>query len=167
MDSWLLGSNSGRILSPASLLSEDATVDQLLDSESRQIQFFLPFDAQLIKSIPMCYSAQEDFLFWPHSQTGLYQVRLGYKMLCELSSGELASSSDAVGEEKKFQSSLWKLIVPNKVKSFLWRASTNSILTMQNLHKRKVASSSICSLYNEKESTIHDLWSHYKKNAYQ
>ena len=34
-DSWLLGSNSGRILSPASLLSEDATVDQLLDSESR------------------------------------------------------------------------------------------------------------------------------------
>ena len=31
---------------------------------------------------------------------------------------------------------------------------------MQNLHKRKVASSSICSLYNEKEdSTIHALLS--------
>uniref|UniRef100_A0A7N2ME81 Uncharacterized protein n=1 Tax=Quercus lobata TaxID=97700 RepID=A0A7N2ME81_QUELO len=30
---------------------------------------------------------------------------------------------------------------------------------MQNLHKCKVASSSICSLYNEKEeSTIHALW---------
>ena len=107
----------------------------------------------------MCYSALEDFLFWPHSQTGLYQVRSGYKLLCELSSNELASSSDAVGE-KKFWSSLWKLIVPNKVKSFLWRACTNSISTMQNLHKRKVASSSICSLYNEKEeSTIHALWS--------
>ena len=78
--------------------------------------------------------------------------------MCELSSNELASSSDAVGE-KKFWSSLWKLIVPSKVKSFLWRAFTNSIPTMQNLHKRKVASSSICSLYNEKEeSTIHALW---------
>ena len=36
-DSWLLGSNiSGRILSPVSVLSKDATVDQLLDSESRR-----------------------------------------------------------------------------------------------------------------------------------
>ena len=34
-DSWLLGSNSSQILSPISVLSEDATVDQLLDSESR------------------------------------------------------------------------------------------------------------------------------------
>ena len=34
-DSWPLGSNSGRILSPVSVLSEDATVDQLVDSESR------------------------------------------------------------------------------------------------------------------------------------
>ena len=63
MDSWLLGSNSGWILSPVSVLSEDATVDQLLDSESRWWNkslidsIFLPFDAQLIESILVCYSA--------------------------------------------------------------------------------------------------------------
>uniref|UniRef100_A0A7N2MJH0 Uncharacterized protein n=1 Tax=Quercus lobata TaxID=97700 RepID=A0A7N2MJH0_QUELO len=35
MDSWLLVSNSGQILSPVSVFSKDAIVDQLLDSELR------------------------------------------------------------------------------------------------------------------------------------
>ena len=34
-DSWLPGVHSRRVLSPVSILSEDATVDQLIDSDSR------------------------------------------------------------------------------------------------------------------------------------
>ena len=89
-DSWLPGNNLGKVLSPISVLSKDATVDQLIDSDSRLWNtslvdsIFLPFEAQLIKSIPVCHSAQEDFLFWPHSRTGMYQVRSGYNLLCDL-----------------------------------------------------------------------------------
>ena len=34
-DSWLPGAQSGRVLSPVSILSEEATVDQLIDRDSR------------------------------------------------------------------------------------------------------------------------------------
>ena len=77
-DSWLPGNNPGRVLSPISVLSEDAIVDQLIDSDSRwwntslKGSIFLPFEAQLIKSISIYHSVQEDFLFWPHSRTGMY-----------------------------------------------------------------------------------------------
>ncbi|XP_075645296.1 uncharacterized protein LOC142616302 [Castanea sativa] len=143
----------------------DATVDQLIDSDSRWWNtslvdsIFLTFEAQLIKSIPVCHSAQEDFPFCLHSRTGMYQVHSGYNLLCALNSSDVASSSDTV-EQKKFWNSLWKLDVPNKVKVFLWRACTNSILTMLNLHKRRIVSSSVFSLCREgEESVLHALWS--------
>ena len=164
-DSWLPGNNSSRVLSPILVLLEDAMVDQLIDSDSRwsntslMDSIFLPLKAQLIKSIPVCHFAQEDFLYWPYSQTGMYQVRSGYNLLCDLNSSDVASSSNTVGQ-KKFWNSLWKLNVPNKVKFFLWRACINSIPTILNLHKRRIVSSSICSLCREgKESVLHALWS--------
>ena len=50
-DFWLPGNNSGRVLSPILVLSEDAMVDQLIDSDSRwwnrslMDSIFLPFEA--------------------------------------------------------------------------------------------------------------------------
>ena len=60
---------------------------------------FIPSEAQLIKSIPVCLSDQQDFLVWPHSRTGVYQVRSGYHFLCESQVNEAASSSDTDGRE--------------------------------------------------------------------
>ena len=66
-DSWLPGNNSSRVLSPISVLLEDAMMDQLIDSDSRWWNtslvdsIFLPLKEQLIKSIPVCHFAQEDF----------------------------------------------------------------------------------------------------------
>ena len=91
--------------------------------------------------------------------SGLYTVKSGYNLLCESSSRDAASSSNTAGT-KKFWSNLWKLKVPNKVKSFLWRACTNSIPTMQNFLKQKVTQSYICSFCKVREEfTIHALWS--------
>ena len=53
---------------------------------------------------------------------------------------------------------MWQLRVPNKVKTFVWRACTNLLPTMVNLVKRKVASSPICSCKREPETTFHVLW---------
>jgi len=61
--SWLPGAHSGRVLSPVSVLSEEATVDQLIGSDFRWWNtnlvdsIFIPSKAQLIKSIPVCHSA--------------------------------------------------------------------------------------------------------------
>ncbi|XP_075633396.1 uncharacterized protein LOC142605854 [Castanea sativa] len=146
-DSWLLGTHSGRVLSPVSVLLEEATVDLLIDRDSRWWNtnlvdlIFIPSEAQLIKSIMVCHSTQKDFLFWPPSRTGMYQVHTGYHLLYDLQDNEVASSSDTAGQEK-FWNSLWKLNIPNKVKFFLWRACTDSIPNMLNLHKRKIVPSS-------------------------
>ena len=86
-----------------SVLSEDATVDQLLDSESWWWNtnlvdtIFIPSEAQQILSIPVFHSAQKDFLFWPLSRTDMYQVRSGYHLLCDLYENDVASSLDTAG----------------------------------------------------------------------
>nr|POF10378.1 hypothetical protein CFP56_46242 [Quercus suber] len=109
----------GRVLSPVSVLSEESTVDQLINRDSRWWNsalvdlIFIPCEAQLIKSIPVCLSAQLDFLVWPHSRTGMYQVRSGYHLLCESHGNEVASSSDT-DAQRKFWNSLWKLNILNK-----------------------------------------------------
>lgn len=66
---------------------------------------FLPFKAQLIKSLSIASSSQEDVLFWPHTKTGLYSVRSGYNILCEAMSNEEASTSNAE-DDKRFWKSL-------------------------------------------------------------
>ena len=162
-DSWLLGAQSGRVLSPIYILSEEATVDQLIDRDSWWWNsalvdlIFIPSEAQLIKSILVCLSAQRNFLVWPHSRTGMYQVHSEYHLLCELHGNEMASSLDIDGQ-RKFWNSLWKLNIPNKVKIFLWRACTDSIPTMLNLCKRKIVPSSACNhCHVGEESVLHAL----------
>ena len=88
----------------------------------------------------------------------MYQVRSGYHLLCDLYENDVASSSDTAGQ-KFFWNRPWKLNIPNKVKFFLWRACTDSIPTMLNLHKRRIVPSLVCCLCHVgEESVLHALW---------
>ena len=68
-ESWLPGDHSGKVLSPILVLSEEATMDQLIDSDSQWWNtslvdsIFIPSETQQIKSILVCHSAQKDFCF--------------------------------------------------------------------------------------------------------
>ena len=164
-NSWLPSGGLGRITSPLSEIPADAIVADLLEVESgwwnRALidRNFLPFEAQKIKSIPICTTPQEDILIWPKTRDGNYSIKSGYQLLRELEINELASLSDS-GENKKFCSGLWKMKVPNKLKTFAWRACTNSLPTLDNLVKRKIVSSPICPMCKrEPETVIHTLWS--------
>ena len=59
-DYWLLGEGSGSVMSPISVLLADARVADLIDANSGWWNVyllemcFLPFEAQKIKSIPLC-----------------------------------------------------------------------------------------------------------------
>ena len=119
---------------------------------------FLPFEATKIKSLPVCMTPQEDILIWPKSKEGVYTVKSRYQLLCEMEDKELASTS-TTGGTKKFWADLWKLRAPNKVKTFTWRACTNSLPTMENLLKRKVVQSALClNCKREPENVVHALW---------
>lgn len=70
-------------------------------------------------------------------------LKSGYKLLCEESSRDEATSSNPVATTS-FWSGIWKLKVPGKVKYFPWRACTNSLPTKANLMKRKIVADSTC-----------------------
>ena len=75
-DRWLLGDGSGKVISPPSLLSADARVADIIDVDLGWWnvylleRVFLPFEAQKIKSIPLCLIPQEDTLVWPKTKDG-------------------------------------------------------------------------------------------------
>ena len=59
---------------------------------------------------------------------------------------------------KKMWSGLWRLKVPNKVKTFAWQACTESLPTLVKLARRKVVLSNSCTSCNrELESVIQAL----------
>ena len=119
---------------------------------------FHPNEAQKIKGIPLPIYPQLDALYWPIFTEGLYSVKSGSKALCVETNQDSASSSVSV-PSKKFWSNQWKLKVPGKVKSLLWRACTDSLPTKSNLCKRKILGDPTCSLcLKEPETILHALW---------
>ena len=154
----------GQGLFPILVLPADAVVADLRGSNSGWWNVFLidtcflPSEAQKIKSIPICFMPQEDIIIWPKSKDGKYAVKMGYQILCEMENRELVSASDTE-ESRKFWAGLWRMKVPNKNKTFAWRACTDSLPTLENLARRKVAQSSICPICNKvPESVAHPLW---------
>ena len=163
-DRWLPGDGLGKVISPPSLLSVDARVADIIDADLGWWnvylleRVFLLFEAQKIKSIPLCLIPQEDTLVWPKTKDGQYSVKLGYQLLCakELSGSTLGSSNEV---NRRMWSGLWRLKVPNKVKTFAWRACSESFPTMVNLARRRVVLSNSCTSCNrEPESVIRALW---------
>lgn len=61
-DAWLPGTSPDRIISPPSILLETATVNSLFTAETRGwnveliAEIFLPYQANLIKSLPIVSS---------------------------------------------------------------------------------------------------------------
>ena len=89
------------MLSPPSELSGDSCVVDLINRDtgwwdSRKIdKCFLPFEAQNTKSMPLCSNPQSDYFFWPLAGDGIYTVKTGYKLLCDVSREEAASLSNS------------------------------------------------------------------------
>ena len=126
--------------------------EQLLDD------IFLPFEAQRIKSIPLCVTDQEDCLFWSRCRSGSYSVKFGYQLLCETKMISLLSSSN-LEVIKRFWKDIWRLKVPNKVKVFLWCTCSRALLTKVNLQKRRVVDNSTCDQCGcMAEDEFHTLW---------
>ena len=99
-----------------------------------------------------------DTLVWPLTPDGMYSVRSAYWLHGEISRQALQSSSTGEGE-KGLWNSIWKLLVPPKVRHFLWRVVRYALLTKINLLKRNVVADGLCELcYKSNEDSLHALW---------
>ena len=110
---WLPRESQGRVISSPifalSLATVSALIDTLTYSWNSQIidSTFLPFEAELIKSIPLGIIKQPDLLYWPWSRDGSYSVSIGYQRLCAEEQKGSASPSN-LDKTHGFWKKLWK-----------------------------------------------------------
>ena len=165
-DSWLSSDRFGKVLSPIMDISPDATVSILIDHEFccwRTLdidKLFIPSKATVIKAIPLSFSRRSDTVFWPRNRNGLYSVKSGNKLLLEEEDLEKTSVSQ-LNAMKVVWNGIWKLRVPNHIRTLIYRAGVDALPTKANLVKKRLSTNAICHHYNLKpEDTLHAPWSY-------
>lgn len=90
-DKWLPLSSSSKVVSPWQFMPADLWVSELILHElvgwKKQVveAFFLPYEAENIKSIPLSIHLPLDKIIWAATTNGLFSVRGVYKLAMELS----------------------------------------------------------------------------------
>ena len=168
-DKWLPNSLNQKVLSPRTILLSEARVSNLIDGSDFQPRWkgtlinyiFFPFEADIIKSIPLSVRRPANSLIWTKNHRGVFSVRSAYflqKEIEEAANGNMASNSDA-GRRHSFWKQVWFVMIPPKIKNFIWRACTDSLPLQTKLFDRKILNTFSCVLCLEAaESCTHLLW---------
>ena len=153
---WVESSGGGLILSPQHNSSLMVVKDLFLPSSKvwdlKIIdQNFYPWEAEFLH-------VEEDLLIWPHTPDGMSSVKNAYQLLAkESQQAHVGSSNSDTG--KWFWNGIGKLKVPNKVRHFMWRVSSESLPTNSNLCTGYILSESSCALCKDHpEDMLHCLW---------
>ncbi|KAL0458751.1 UNVERIFIED_CONTAM: hypothetical protein Slati_0502300 [Sesamum latifolium] len=97
-DPWLPRSRFFRPITPHLALGGDLLVSEPLDPvlegwDSRRVRELLwPEDSDLILSLPLSRSGEEDVWVWHYSKNGMISVRSAYHLACELEDRPYSSS---------------------------------------------------------------------------
>ena len=115
-------------------------------------------DAEAICRIPLSHRQVSDYIFWLHTEDGVYSCKSGYQVARQLlrEDGWTECSSGPSG--KQVWSKLWHLRVPNKIKVFGGRACQEILPTRVNPAKRRIISDNMCHCYRRcPETGVHVL----------
>ena len=167
-DKWLPSDTNQKVLSPRTILPPEARVADLMEFSSFQPRWktmlidtiFYPFEALLIKAIPLSPRRHEDSLVWTRNRSGAFSVRSAYFLQMEIerkSTGNEASSSNPA-RLHSFWNGIWSAQVPPKIKTFIWRACNDSLPTRTKLFNKKVLHSFSCVLCYEEAKTCDHLF---------
>ncbi|KAJ1382729.1 Ribonuclease H-like superfamily, partial [Sesbania bispinosa] len=136
---WLASGDNLKHLS----LTEDIRVSNFMAEESRnwdpgKIRQLVPSqEAIRILQTPISWSLHSDKLQWPHTLSGSYTVKSGYHA-ARRDINETLNVSSSHNNSEEFWKVIWGLQAPQKIKHFIWRASTNVIAVSENLKRRRV-----------------------------
>ena len=139
-------------------------VSELIDEDARQwdrgkIQaLFAPSTQKEILAIPLNNLHSSDELVWKENSTQNFTVKTAYKIALGLKNQPQGEHSQA-RQNGRIWKKVRKLNVPPKVRSLLWRASSNILPTKDNLQRRKVRVDDRCEFCTQHiETTCHVLW---------
>ncbi|KAK9984473.1 hypothetical protein SO802_033998 [Lithocarpus litseifolius] len=107
---------------------QDTLVGELIDHEKVRWKaevlaaLFLPYEVDIIQSIPLSSRLPEDKLVWAETSNGKFSVRSAYTVATRLSSNPNSGTSSDMGPGRQFWKRLWALPLPHKTRHFAWRA---------------------------------------------
>ncbi|KAL0006221.1 hypothetical protein SO802_013782 [Lithocarpus litseifolius] len=133
-----------------SVSPEDTLVGELIDHEKVRWKaevlaaLFLPYEVDIIQSIPLSSHLPEDKLVWAETSNGKFNVCSAYTVATRLSSNPNSGTSSDMGQGRQFWKRLWALPLPHKTRHFAWRACRDILPTKANLQKCKVVQDSLC-----------------------
>ena len=107
-DKWLLSTSTYKVVSPKLFLHEDTRVSEVIDPELASWKdgaldaVFLPYEAKLIKSIPISLQLPNDKLIWALSSNGVFSVRSAYRLAMDQARAKRSGTSSDNGRIRKF-----------------------------------------------------------------
>ncbi|XP_057426601.1 uncharacterized protein LOC130720036 [Lotus japonicus] len=123
--------------------------------DTRKIHALLPASqATLVLQTPLGLVGEEDKLIWPFNKSGNYCIRTGYHVARTSKPQPPSGPSSSTSAPKDLCPTIWGCQAPQKLKLFLWKASTNSLVVKRNLFRRKMASSDLFPIWNEASETV-------------
>lgn len=149
-DKWIPTTSTYEVVSPKQFLHSDTRVNELINLETGSQKsdiidaLFLPFEADIIKSIPISGRLPADKQLWVESFNGLFNVRIAYAEAMKASWTENRGASSDDSRQWQFWKQIWCLPDPHKLRHFAWRAYCDSLPTKVNLQKQKVVQDDYC-----------------------
>uniref|UniRef100_M1AL70 Reverse transcriptase zinc-binding domain-containing protein n=1 Tax=Solanum tuberosum TaxID=4113 RepID=M1AL70_SOLTU len=112
----------------------------------------IPRVVELFKQLESFQGMQEgvDCLWWNGHPKGLYKVSSGYKLLHQI------EPMNTFWPWKQ----IWKIRISYKVACFTWLLTKESVLTRENLIRRKISLCSRCFLCEKEVETVNHLFLH-------
>ena len=100
----------------------------------------------------------EDKLLWRHSNSGEYKVNKAYSMIHQ-------KHYSSMGQEERRHvlphtvcMLLWKVKLPYKILTFIWKILHGSLLVFETLNKRGIRTNNLCLMCNEEKESIDHLF---------
>ena len=122
-------------------------------------QHFLPIDADAILGIPRSRNPTRDRLIWAYTPRGIFTVNSAYKVALSLSSHANPCTTSHGSDHTHFWRTIWALNIPNKIKTFTWKACHNALPTKVNLCHRGILEEALCEACGLSEETSgHLFW---------
>lgn len=118
---------------------------------------FLPCDAKITMSIPLCGSWPPDKLIWHYNANGSFSVKSAYNFIMD---SNLSYTSSSSVSSHLFLQKVWALDVPPppRIKLFTWRMCRGILPSYGNLAKRVPTVSMHCPICDHpEESETHAL----------
>ena len=119
----------------------ETKVSELIDEDTRKWdrgKIHALFDSRAcedILAVPLNQLSSPDKLIWKENRTHSFSVRTAYQVALRLKNPHQAEHSSVQVHGSTWRR-IWKLNVPPKVSTFIWRACSNCLPTRENLHRR-------------------------------